>query len=59
VFSQLKDGSFQTNVETASWVEISALDTRVLQRPKSWLRRNHPWIASIGILVIWEWIRPL
>ena len=57
IVSQLRDGSFQANVETAPWVEISALDTRVVQRPKSWLRRNHPWIASIGLLVVWEWIR--
>jgi len=58
VVSELRNGSLQANVEVPPWVDISSLDTRIVRRPKSWLRKNHPWIMSVGLLVIWERIRP-
>ncbi len=51
VVSQLRDGSWQTNVETAPWVEISALDTQVVPRRPTWWQRNKLWIgAGFGLL---------
>lgn len=45
VISELRDGSWQTNVETAPWVEISALNTQVLSRRPGWWARNKLWIG--------------
>jgi len=57
VLSQLRDSSYRVDVQGPPELDIRVLDATVVDRPKSWLRRNHPWIASIGLLVIWEWIR--
>lgn len=49
VVSQLRDGSWRTNVETAPWVEISALDTRVVpQKPGWWMRNRHGLVSVLG-----------
>ncbi len=57
VVSQLRDGSWQTNIETAPWVEISSLDTRVLHRPRTWWERNRLWILPVAAVMGWEKLR--
>lgn len=56
VVSQLRDGSWQTNVETAPWVEISALNTRVVPRRPGWWVRNRHWITFGAGVLIGTWI---
>ena len=56
VVSQLRDGSWRTNIETAPWVEISALDTRVVPRKPSWWMRNRHWITLGGGFLVGGWI---
>lgn len=51
IISELRDGSWQTNVETAPWVEISALNTQVVPRRPGWWQRNKLWVgAGLGYL---------
>ena len=57
VVSQMRDGSWRTNVETAPWVEISGLDTRVVLRRPTWWQRNRLWILPVVAVVGWEVIR--
>jgi len=51
VISELKDGSLQTNVETAPWVKIFTLDTRFVRRPKTWWERNRLWILHVAVVM--------
>ena len=56
VISELRDGSLQTNVETAPWVTIGALDTFFMRKEPSWLQRKLPWFAlGLGI-VLGHWL---
>lgn len=56
--SQLRDRSWQANVETAPWVEISALNTQVVPyRPGWWTRHKFEigiGLGAVGMLLIFS-----
>ena len=57
VLSEVGD-MYRADIQGPDYLNIQALTATVVHKPKSWLQRNHPWIASIGLLVLWEAIRP-
>lgn len=55
--SQLRDGSFQTNVETEHWVRISELNTSIVVKKPGWLKRKLPWITLVGGYILGSLIK--
>ncbi len=52
VISQLRDRSWQVNVETAPWIEISSLNTSVIpQRLTLWQKNRHWIFLGVGTML--------